>query len=124
MPKPASSAKLAFGFILISTSFFACGSSSKASQAELDSLVTSRLGAHYTISYNQANTYALCQQSPSADHMNRSYKFIVVKVIDRTVVNEGSFKNGYVKWIDDRSVEVASGGLDKKTVITVGGQKS
>ena len=114
MPKPAAPANVAFVMLLIFTSIVACSSSSKTAQAELDSLVKTKLGSHYTIAYNVSKTYALCQQSPGGDRMNRSYKFIVVKIADRKIVKEGSFKNGYVKWSEDNSIEVGSAGRDEK----------
>jgi hypothetical protein len=127
MPRPASQAKFAFAFILLSNSIIACSSSSKTSQPELESLLKTRLGTHYTISYNTSNSYALCRQSRTDDHANRSFKYLVVKISDRTVTHEGSFKNGYVKWVDDKSIEVGTSGMDEKIdkkVIPVEGQKS
>ena len=59
--------------------------------------------------------------------MNRTFKFIVVKISEKEIVSEGSFKNGYVKWVDDKSIEVASAGEDEKLdkrVIVVEDQKS
>lgn len=59
--------------------------------------------------------------------MNRSFKFIVIKISEKKIVREGSFKNGYVKWVDDKSIEVASAGADEKLekqVIVVEDQKS
>lgn len=59
--------------------------------------------------------------------MNRAFKFIVVNISEKKVVREGSFKNGYVKWVDDKSIEVASAGADEKLdkqVILVEDQKS
>lgn len=127
MPALAPLSKFAFASILFSIAIIACSSSSKTSQADLDDLVKNRLGSHYTISYNHSKSYALCQQSSGGDHMNRSFKYLVVKISDRSVTNEGSFKNGYVKWVDDKSIEVGASGMDEKIekkVIQVEAQKS
>jgi hypothetical protein len=105
----------------------ACGSATRASQKDLDGLAQSRLGSHYTITYNASKAYAICEQTPSGDHINRKFKFIVVETSSNTIVKEGSFRNGYVKWIDEHSIEVSSSGLDEKQdrqVINVKGQKS
>ena len=127
MPKPAALTEVALACSLMLLSLVACSSASKTSHPELDQIVKSKLGKHYTISYNQSHTFALCQQSPSNDHMNRSFKFIVVKASNHTITNEGDFKNGYVKWIDDQSIEVGNAGADEKIdrqIILVEKQKS
>jgi hypothetical protein len=127
MPRPASLTKLVFASFLFSISVLACCSSSKTAHTDLDAFVKNRLGNHYTISYNNSNSYALCQQSRTDDHANRSFKYLVLKVSDRSVINEGLFKNGYVKWVDDKSIEVGTAGKDEKIdkkVIQVEGQKS
>lgn len=81
----------------------------------MDELVKSKLGSSYSITYNESKKYALCQQtSGNNGHAYRSFKFLVVKVSTNEIANEGSFQNGYVKWIDDRSVEVSSSQMNEK----------
>jgi hypothetical protein len=126
MPKPATTAKLVLSCVLF-LAVAACSSAAQTAQADLSSIVKAKLGSHYTSHNNQSNSYALYQQSPNGDHMNRAFKFIVVNISEKKVVREGSFKNGYVKWVDDKSIEVASAGADEKLdkqVILVEDQKS
>ena len=126
MPKPAATAKLLFSCILV-LAVAACSSTAQTSQGDLSSIVKAKLGSHYSTHHNQSNSFALYQQSPGGDHMNRSFKFIVIKISEKKIVREGSFKNGYVKWVDDKSIEVASAGADEKLekqVIVVEDQKS
>ncbi len=125
MPLPASLCRHAFVFVAVA--LIACGSTNQTAQTGLDAFVKSRLGAHYTISYNSSRSYALCQQSGSADHINRIFKFLVVKTSNNALAKEGSFRNGYVKWVSDTAIEVSTSGLDEKTekkIIDIEEQKS
>lgn len=72
----------------------------------LNSTVKAKLKEPYEISYNKSQTYALCQQARTADHMERRFNFIVVRLSDNKIIVEGSFRMGYVQWIDDDSIEV------------------
>jgi hypothetical protein len=71
-----------------------------------EALIKSSLGEKYTVTYNAAKTYALCQQSREGDHLRRKFRYIVVRLSDNAIVNEGSFQMGYVKWHDEASIEV------------------
>lgn len=128
MPKPASQPTIAFAIIFtFFAAVLACSSSSKTSQTNIDEIVKNRLGNQYTVAYNSSRSYALCQQSPAGDHVNRTFKYVVVKMSDHNVTKEGSFRNGYVKWIDDTAIEVGTSGTDEKIekeVIRVEAQKS
>jgi hypothetical protein len=114
--------------MLMAVSVSGCSSSTRPSHGTLDTLVKSKLGSRYTIQHNESKQYALCQQKTSdTDHAYRSFKFIVVKLSDNTIAAEGSFKNGYVKWIDGESIEVSSSGADEKRltkVLKINGQQS
>lgn len=67
-----------------------------------------KLGAANKIELNASGDYALCQQKPEADHSRRSFKYIVVRVSDNSIVREGYFNLGYVKWYNEDSIEVYS----------------
>jgi hypothetical protein len=128
MPKPVSSRLCAFILILISMSGHGCSSNSKIARGSLDSLARTKLGSAYSVTYNESKSYVLCQQaSATGDHALRAFKFIVVKVSDNTIKNEGSYRNGYAKWINDKSIEVRSAGMDEKSetkILTINDQQS
>lgn len=128
MPKPVSLCQSVFILILILISVPGCSSNARITQRDLDSVVKTKLGSAYAISYNESKLFVLCQQTGSTgDHAQRTFKFIVVKVSDNTIKNEGSFRNGYVKWVDDKSIEVSSAGMDEKSqtkIITINDQQS
>jgi|GEM_PF-7018063 len=56
--------------------------------------------------YNESNTYALCQQTHSQDHAKRTLKYIVVDVSEMKVIQHGSFQSGVVRWLTDTSIEI------------------
>jgi hypothetical protein len=128
MPKPVAIYHWACIVILISLSVPGCSSGSKIPKENLDAIAKSKLGSAFTIKYNESKTFALCEQVMGAgDHSQRSFKFIVVRVSDNSVTNEGSFRNGHVKWISDSSIEVRSSGLDEKSqtkIIPINDQQS
>ena len=66
------------------------------------------LGDDPSITLNGSGTFALCQQKPGADHARRQYRFIVIRLIDKAVVYEGTFRMGYIAWRDDDAIEVVS----------------
>lgn len=106
--------------------FIGCASRGATKQS-LEAKIKSKLGTGYTVSYNEPKTYALYQQSRVNDHANRSFKYLVVNLSDSKIISEGSFRNGYVKWIDNNSIEIGSatkGELVQKRVIKVNNQKS
>jgi hypothetical protein len=73
---------------------------------KLEDVVSDRLGKKYELAYNASKTYALCQQQREADHPQRNFNYVVVRLADQQIVHEGSFRLGHVKWRDDTSIEV------------------
>lgn len=128
MLNPALPYRLLLGYLLIAVAVLGCSSTTLPSQQSLDAVAKSTLGSNYTTTYNESKQYALCQQkSSNNDHALRSFKFIVVKLADNTITEQGSFKNGYAKWIDDKSIEVSSSGVDEKRstkILNVSSQES
>lgn len=110
-------------FVLIFLS--GCKSVSQPSENKnnLEALVQQELGQHYTITKNTLNTLALCQQKRTGDHLLQKLNYIVVRIADNRIVDRGSYQNGHVKWIDDKSIEVLNGtrpGTElKKKIITI-----
>lgn len=87
-----------------------CRAAEKSSldTAAFKSAVKAKLGEPYEVSYNKSQTYALCQQARSGDHIQRRFNYIIVRLADNKVIKEGSFRMGYVKWLDEDSIEVSS----------------
>jgi hypothetical protein len=97
-----------FVFIILS----ACkntGNKTAHSDNSLDVVVEPRLGADYLTEFNVDRRYALCQEKRSEnDHARRIFKYVVVRINDKKILNEGTFVMGYVKWIDSAQIEVAT----------------
>ncbi|HEY0653821.1 MAG TPA: hypothetical protein VGD65_11870 [Chryseosolibacter sp.] len=128
MPKPAPTCVALVIAFALSLSLQGCAQATQSSRETLDAIARRKLGEKYAITYNASKDYALCQQTSSGqDHALRRFKFIVVSVSENTIINEGSFKDGYVKWIDNKSIEVSSGGTDEKRqtrIVNVNEQQS
>jgi hypothetical protein len=85
------------------------GNRTAQSNVVLDAVVEPRLGPDYLTEFNVDRRYVLCQQKRSEnDHARRLFKYVVVRVNDRKILNEGAFVMGYVKWIDSAHIEVAT----------------
>jgi adenosine deaminase len=95
-------------YLLVSTALSNCIAAKKTNDDKnaFESLVRAELREKFTVDYNKSKTYALCQQKRSDDHLRRSFKYIVVRTQDNTVVHEGNFSMGYVQWHDENSIEV------------------
>jgi hypothetical protein len=96
-------------FLLVFTLSGCRSSQRSADQAALQQTADSTLGKENLIQLNETKTFALCQQEPGADHARKQYRFVVIRLKDRAIVHEGAYSMGYVKWVDDRSIEVVSG---------------
>jgi hypothetical protein len=99
--------------LLVSIALTSCRGSQKnrGQKPELQALADKILGPENVIEYNEARTFALCQQKPQADHARRQYRYVVVRLENNTIVQQGVFSMGYVKWVDNRSIEVFSGSV-------------
>lgn len=75
---------------------------------ELESLAKRKLGKDYMIEYNDSKKFALCQQNPLADNFRKKYRYFVIRISDKTILYEGTFSMGYVKWSNKLSIEVFS----------------
>jgi hypothetical protein len=125
MPNRASTTIV--GFLLLLPIFvFGCAPT-KGTQLSNEDQVKSILGSTYTVSFNDSKKFALYQQARVNDHVNRSFKYVVLRISDNKIVKQGSFRNGYVKWINDTSIEIASAGKGEtfdKNVVNVENQTS
>lgn len=83
-------------------------------QTDFETTVKRKLGAQYAVSYNTAKTHALCQQMRSGDHSQRSFRYLVIELSNNKVMREGSFRMGYVRWVNDQSIEVSNSSVGRK----------
>jgi hypothetical protein len=93
---------------IVSIMLYGCSARSAVQRKDLNSVAESYLGKNYKVEYNASQTLALCQQIPAGDHVGRKYKYIVIRSTDNHVVRSETFRSGYVKWLDDHSLEVYS----------------
>jgi hypothetical protein len=109
--------------ILVSITLLHCRADN-LHQEKPAALLKSRLGEKYSASYNETKTYGLYQQQREGDHPKRKLKYVVVRLSDQSIVKEGSFQMGYVRWRDKDAIEVvsSSGARDdqaEKKIITI-----
>ncbi len=97
-------------FVLISFAcLLSCASRPKATnQAATIYLITAKLGKNISSIENESKTYILYQQKPEGDHVNRHYRYVVIKKSTNEIVFEGNYQLGYVKWVTDSAIEVLS----------------
>jgi hypothetical protein len=86
--------------------FFACKSQPVQHLNLIETNAKKELGAGFRIEYNESKTYALCQQPYAVDHPNRKLKYLVMRVSDAAVVQQGSYQQGNAKWSTDDSIEI------------------
>ncbi len=97
------------GLAISITCFFSCASQpSTTNQSKQENVIFSKLGRNLSTIENESKTHILYYQNQEGDQAARQYKYAVVTKSKNTIVLEGSFKLGYVKWISDNSIEVLS----------------
>ena len=95
---------------LVSFLLFNCKASNRDNQTpgDLHSVVKPYLGETYLTDYNSSKTFALCQEKRQGDHMNRKFKYAIVRIADLKIIHQDTFQKGHVQWITDEAVEVAT----------------
>jgi hypothetical protein len=81
--------------------------SNQTQENAVDKIVKERLGLETTFENSANGTYRLYKQT-GGGHAARSYKYLVVRLSDQTVVSEGQYRMGYVKWKDDATLELVT----------------
>ncbi|MFZ6013029.1 MAG: hypothetical protein ACOYXT_21985 [Bacteroidota bacterium] len=100
--------KVIFLFIIVLLSCSPASKSQYSGHRDLQTIAEEKLGKNFNAEYNAEKTYLLCKENRQGDHANRLFKFIVIKIADHSIVHEGTYKMGYVKWLDNESLEVAT----------------
>ena len=80
--------------------------SNKTNPDELNSLLASKLGESVTTEYNESQTFVLAYQKISLQE-NKARHYVVVKLADNSIVLQGSFRPGSIRWYDNNRIEVA-----------------
>ncbi len=96
---------------LISIIGVGCRSNSPLQQtaSSTDQIARTKLGEPFSRVDNEDKTYALVQQVRRQDHLKQTIKYLVIQLKDNSIVHEGSFKMGYVKWNSNETIEVFNG---------------
>jgi hypothetical protein len=89
-------------FFLFVMLFVYCASpQSRSPEKQREKLVKATLGSEFTAEYNRSRTFVLYKQKQDPAHIGESLKYLVLKDDSNEVVQEG-----YVKWVDDTTIEV------------------
>lgn len=94
--------------ICVAFLFVQCRGSQPTQNESLESVAEKSINGPFEIIKNQAGTMALAVEKPASAHISKEYKFAVIAVADNKVIRSGTFQQGYVKWIDNDSIEVFS----------------
>ena len=88
---------LIFVFVLQS-----CGS---AKDSKLQEFISKKLGKS-TLEYNTSKEFVLCYENEG--NASEVYKYLIIRIRDQLIVEEGTFRPGYIKWINDDEIEIRS----------------
>jgi hypothetical protein len=80
---------------------------SQSTDDTLQTVIKNKLGNEILVESSVNGTFQLYKQAPGG-HAARLYKYVVVRAADQSIVKEGTFKMGYVKWKDDSTLEVVT----------------
>jgi hypothetical protein len=95
-------------FLTLMVLLFNCkAADSQSKDKTLQTELKSKLGSDVVVENSVNGTFALYKQAPGG-HAARVYKYAVVRVADKSIVSEGTFKMGYVKWEDDTTLELVT----------------
>ena len=57
------------------------------------------------VDYNTAQDFILCQEKASSTQAG-ILKYIIIRVSDKKILQEGYFRPGYIKWVHDYEIEI------------------
>ena len=75
--------------------------------AWLVNLATQKVGDNVTIEANRDASFTLCWKDKETESKVPAVQFIIVRMSDHKIVEEGSATMGEVRWISDYEVEVS-----------------
>jgi hypothetical protein len=91
-------------FILLACVLVACHASKPQTATDPLQLAEAVLGKNLQQYPNDSQTHILFVQ-PATAYPNQPIKFVIIEKNSGKVIFEKSFRPGYVKWRDDRSIE-------------------
>jgi hypothetical protein len=96
--------------LVVSTLLFnvACKSvlNNEANSKTIEQVATEKLGADCNTYPSPAADYKLYVQESPEVPASGILKFVVIETESKTILYEGSYMPGYVKWLDNNSLEV------------------
>jgi len=85
------------------------GAKKQISEGSIQKQIQLRLGDDVITEYNPSKSYALLRQLQDPKKIGtKSIHFMVIRLGDSVVVHEDSYLYGYVKWVDDSTLEKLS----------------
>jgi len=96
------------GFVSVATLMCGCKTTVQKQQHPEDAktIAISKLGSSIESFKSPDGLYELFVQQPTDSPMKQPLKFLVIQINTNKVVMEKSFMAGYVKWIDDTTLEL------------------
>lgn len=96
------------GFVSVATLMCGCKTTVQNQQQTEDAktIAISKLGSPIESFKSPDGHYELFVQQPNNSPMKQPLKFLVIQINTNQVVMEKSFMPGYVKWIDDTTLEL------------------
>lgn len=82
-------------------------STAVADQDWLLELATQNVGQHPAIETNRDASFSLCWQDKETENKMPALQFIIVRMSDHKIVEQGSVTMGEVRWSGDYKVEVS-----------------
>jgi hypothetical protein len=104
---------LRLGLFAFAAIFGACAGAktstapNNADQEWLVKLASEKVGERPTIEANQDASFSLCWNDKMNNNQIPALQFIIVRMSDHKVVEEGSVTMGEVRWTNDYEVEVS-----------------
>ncbi|MEP2023342.1 MAG: hypothetical protein ABJH98_18980 [Reichenbachiella sp.] len=104
--------KIPFSLLLLSCIILSCLTSNpkKIASNQVDNLSTKLIeivGEDFQTSENEEGSYVLAWKE-TGEKNAKTIKFAVYKLDNKEIVYQGSALNGYVKWIDNSTIEKRS----------------
>lgn len=85
-----------------------CSPSKRLKPEQINTLVQEKLGTVFTQEVNSSGNFVLYTQNPAEANVKSALKFIVVDIRKNTIIYEGSFLPGYVRWHSETELELLS----------------
>lgn len=99
---------LGLSMLIMLTTCKSSATKKEISGTSVQQQIKKELGDDVLTDYNTSKSYALIQQIQIPEKIGSSIRFVVIRLSDTVVVHKGTYTRGYVKWIDDNTLEKLS----------------